>query len=523
MRDARIERRVAGALALGLVALSLWMYRPWEPRPFDTLDFSEFLPLLHGASGAWGRFTALTGYYVEQHGRLNLLSYAALAGKWTFLGDSPVRWQWARVVELLGLMALLYAFLRRLRNGPVAAVAGASVFIIGRVAGEGWTRMTQGEVLGTLCALGALHVALGRQTARRPAASMIAAGVLMAAAILAKEMLIGTLPLVLWVGLARTGAGPLGTPRFDRDSLRWGAGVSLLPLLAFLVALYVATHTAVEGFSTLYGSRSGQVGRFVELLLRPWFLTGQRVAPAALLAPGNALFLLALLAGVAAAWRAPGTRTMARSALGAAAVTSLSLAVLYVPWPYFNLYYAIPFLLATALLFAVAIEGWMGSGRSGPWIAGGAFVLICGATAPVTARFARAAIAQQQVDGELVTALARHADADTIFVARRTFAPLAWTGTGPTLRRYALATGAAAALPPAADISCPDAYGRMGRGLGRSILITYGHFCGALPGAEVTVVRRFPYLDIWWTDVSTAEDSIMAQLLVAPPAPPAVR
>ena len=523
MRDARVERRMAGALALGLAALSLWMYRPGEPRPFDTLDFSEFIPLLRGASGAWGRFVALTSYYVEQHGRLNLLSYAALAGKWTLLGADPVRWQWARVAEMFGLLALLYAFLRRLRLGPVAAVAGASVFVIGRVAGEGWTRMTQGEVLGTLCALGAMHVALGWRTARRPVASMVAAGGLMAAAILAKEMLIGTLPLVLWVGLARTDEGPLGKLRFDRDSLRWGAGVVVLPLVTFLVALYVATHTAAEGFSTLYGSRSGQVGRFLELLLRPWFLTGQRVAPAALLAPGNALFLLALLAGLRAAWRAAETKGMTASAIGAAGVTSLSLAVLYIPWPYFNLYYAIPFLLATALLFAVAIEGWTATGGRGAWIAGGAVVMVCGATAPVTARFAGAAIAQQQVDGELVAALARHADADTIFVARRTFAPLAWTGTGPTLRRYALATGAATVLPPATDISCPDAYARMGHGLGRSVLITYGHFCGALPGASVTVVRRFPYLDIWWTDVSTAQDSILAQVLVAPPAPSPVR
>lgn len=521
MTAPRREQALAAGLAIGLALLGCWMYRPGEPRPFDTLDFSEFIPLLRGASGLWGRTVALSAYYVHEHGRLNLLSYAALAAKWTVLGEIPVRWQWARAVEMLALGGLLYSFLRRLALGPVASVAGASIFLIGRVAGEGWTRMTMGEVLGTLCALGALHVATRWREWGRPVISALATGAFLTLAVLAKEMLIGVVPFVLWIGVARTESGALGAPRFGREELRWGALTAALPLVTFLVALYFATHTAAQGFSSLYGTREGEVGRFIELILRPWFLTGQRATLAGLLAPGNALFVLFLILGLRAAWRTPELRAPIASAAGAAAILSLSLAILYLPWPYFNLYYAIPFLLGTALLFAVAVDALM---RQGGMARMGAFAgvgLIIGTTAPVTAHFARTAIAQQQVDGELVAALAQHREADEILVARRTFAPLAWAGTGATLRRYALATGAADTLPPARDISCPEAYGLMGHGLGRSVLITYGQFCGTLPGATVTVTRPFRYVDVWWTSVTMADDSVIAQLLVSPSSIPA--
>src|SRR5262249_47857288 len=157
------------------------------------------------------------------------------------------------------------AFLRRLALGPIAAVAGASVFLIGRVAGEGWTRMTLGEDLGTLCVLLALHLLLGESARRRTMRSALTIGALFALAILAKEMLIGPLPFALWIAYARTETGALGAPRIDRQGILWGAAVAALPCVTFLTALWVATHAASQGFSTLYGTQH-LLGPFVELL-----------------------------------------------------------------------------------------------------------------------------------------------------------------------------------------------------------------------------------------------------------------
>ena len=44
-------------------ALACWLYRPWQARAFDVLDFSEFLPLLNVGHGVGGRLALLTHYY----------------------------------------------------------------------------------------------------------------------------------------------------------------------------------------------------------------------------------------------------------------------------------------------------------------------------------------------------------------------------------------------------------------------------------------------------------------------------
>src|SRR5262245_61410373 len=105
MPSQQMPRGVPVALALGGTAVACALYTPWVSRPFDILDFSEFLPLLTGAGGFLSRLSALNDYYVHQHGRLNLLSYAALAAKWSVLGDSPMLWQWLRFIEMGLLVA----------------------------------------------------------------------------------------------------------------------------------------------------------------------------------------------------------------------------------------------------------------------------------------------------------------------------------------------------------------------------------------------------------------------------------
>ena len=191
--------RIMGAVVT-IAALALALYRPWVGRPFDTLDFSEFLPLLTGPSSLGSRFAALTRYYVGEHGRLNVLSYAALAAKWTWLGASPVRWQWGRFAEMALLTGGVYLLGRRLALRPLPALAAASLFVFSRLVSEAWTRMTMGEPLGILCTLGALHLAIGWRRTPAPAMRAAWAGALMVGAVLAKEMLVGVLPLVWLLG-----------------------------------------------------------------------------------------------------------------------------------------------------------------------------------------------------------------------------------------------------------------------------------------------------------------------------------
>jgi hypothetical protein len=108
--------------------------------------------------------------------------------------------------------------------------------------------------------------------------------------------------------------------------------------------------------------------------------------------------------------------------------------------------------------------------------------------------------------------------ADRIVVARRELLAQAWTGTGPTLRRYALATGAAAELPPAEDLTCTDAAQLLQRGIGRTVVISYHQNCGPLGGQSATLMRRFAYLRADWGGIAVATDSIGADLLAGPEA-----
>src|SRR5690349_18258117 len=125
-----VTRRFPGWLLLaGAAALAVGLYRPWHLRAFDILDFSEFLPILKGAHDPLHRFTALVDYYATQHGRFNVLSYAALAAKWSWLGPNPLLWQLLRAGELVTIAGLVYLLLRRLAAGPVGAALGASLFL----------------------------------------------------------------------------------------------------------------------------------------------------------------------------------------------------------------------------------------------------------------------------------------------------------------------------------------------------------------------------------------------------------
>lgn len=511
--------RFAAGVAV-LAATALCLYRPWVDRPFDILDFSEFLPLLTGNGSFWTRFAALTGYYFHDHGRLNLAGYVALAAKWTFLGASPVLWQWARVAEMGVVVAAIYLLFRRLALRPFPALAGASLYVIGRIVVEGWMRMTMGEPLGLLAALGALHLATTWRERPRSLRRAALAGLLMAIAVLAKEMLIGMLPLVWMVGTLRESDGRFGRAELGEDGwprLLWSGGP---PILAFALAGIAALNARSAGFTALYGQASPTFGSFLALLARPWLPQGSVHGTEAFTFPGNAAFLVVTLGGAWLAMRQEGCRRHARGILAAAIGTSLAFAALYLPWPAITFYYVIPFHLAVAMLFAAALQAIADNEHAGRGIALGGYAVIALWTVPSSARAASEIIALQQVNGELVARLGTVHGADRIVVAGEGVVAQAWMGTGPTLRRYALATGAARDLPPATDLPCAAVDTLLRRTPGHIIVIDYLPGCRGLPPATVTVSRPFRFVWTWWSGAGVGTDSVAAQVRFDPTTPP---
>src|SRR5262245_24793317 len=76
-----------------LIGLACFLYQPTRHRPFDILDFSEFLPILTTHHSLPDQFVALCRYYLHDQGRTNVLPYAAITLKWGLFRDDVVAWQ----------------------------------------------------------------------------------------------------------------------------------------------------------------------------------------------------------------------------------------------------------------------------------------------------------------------------------------------------------------------------------------------------------------------------------------------
>jgi hypothetical protein len=117
-------------LALAAYAmLAAYMYRPDSARPFDMVDFSEFLSILQSHDSLASRFVGLTDYY-RQQGRLNPIVHLFIAVKWSLFGNDTTAWQLVRAAQMVGLTAMTIALLHRLRLGLAGAVIGGGLMVV---------------------------------------------------------------------------------------------------------------------------------------------------------------------------------------------------------------------------------------------------------------------------------------------------------------------------------------------------------------------------------------------------------
>jgi hypothetical protein len=509
-------RRGLGWLPLPLAgALAVWLYRPWQSRAFDVLDFSEFLPLLNAAHGFPARLASLTDYYAGVHGRFNLLSYAALAAKWSWLGDHPLLWQLLRAAELLLIAAAAFMLLRRLSAGVFGAALGATLLLFSYSAALPWVRLTMGEPLGLCCALAAALLAtpLDEAEPRSSTAVALAAGLLLAAAVLAKEMLVLWVPAVLLIAVTRVSEGRLTLRRRDPVARRFGLSLLAGGLLASLAVLYVARKTSVAGYAATYGEASATLTRFGEILQRqflPWPITGRSDGTVMLLAA--LLFIGVILAGMRAGLRDPARRGSSVRALW----LGLSLPVLgtlvYLPWPVYSPFYGYPFVFGSGVLLATALTNLrVLGGRAERW-GGAAAVAALLLGVPHAVHLARAAAAQQEVMTAVARVLPEARGAQRIVAAVAALPAQAWQGTAPSLARYAVATTPGLVLPPAQDLRCGDAGKLLTDGVSGVVLLSFSTNCGAIQGAELVIRSDYSYWQ--WEPPGFRRDSVRADVVV---------
>ncbi len=497
-------RRTLIATLLVAAVLALVLYRPWDARPFDILDFSEFLPLLTKHEGWWERVVAFTSTYFTRQGRANVIEYGVLSLKWTLFGGNVVAWQMARAAWMLGIVGGVFLLLQRLGSSARASAVGALLFVVATSASQGWTRLTMGEPLALGFLLVASHVAVGYSRSAAWRRDTLVIALAMVLVVLTKEILVCTAPFVLALALVHRGDGVVAAPARDRRAVGLVIVVALACAAALVPAALATTGARAESYASSYGAAGLTPAWYAELLAR-------LLLAKPLLFPGNLLLLALTIAGLAIAARQPP-----RDGLGWRIALALLLpacgALAYVPWPRFERFYALPFLLGVALLLALALTALERRLARAAWGVYAIAAIALGYHALDAAQGARESAARQRVNARVAEAMARHANADTIRVATAFLVRQQWQGLGPTLGRYAGATHAGMTMPPVVDVPCDEAGRRYRQGLGRDVLVSYSNQCGTLPSSTLTVRERFRYVD--WLTLGTVQDSLRADVVV---------
>ena len=464
------------ALVVGLIATYL-VYRPDRLLPFDFLDFSEFLPLLQ-REAYFARLDALFDYYLGEQGRANVIAYVILAAKWGVFHDYSPAWQWIRFATMWGVILLAYRLLRRIGSTPLASIAGASIFAFSPPAVDGWTRLTMAEPMGTALLLLACLLALSPSEGPRAERRVwIGFAVLCAAMVLLKEMMAAVLVLpilLVWAVPDRLLSGP------KRSRLRT---LVTSACVAIPVASIPVVVTMLRARSDAFTADYGSTVRPVSDVVAQWSLGVLPFSPGTSFPPSLAgLALLLFVALLVAGWswkvrRNKGAPDESRALLITAVLFPLLGAATYLPWPAYNRFYAIPFLLGGSILAAGALselESRPRSLRTGAYVAWLLFlVFAAGDAANQSNRMAE----RQRVNRDVVARLAREMrPTDTVFVATELQPPAAWQGIGPTLQRYGQALGYT--MPHVINARCEPSR-QLALGGSRAVLF-YNSLCPAV-------------------------------------------
>lgn len=468
------QRGLLIAVVTAAVLLTFWAYLPSRAVPFDILDFSEFLPLLQRHSKFGDRLYSLVEYYAGQ-GRANVAAYFFLVTKWELWGDWTPAWQWTRFVQMWLIIVLCYLLLRRIGTTVLGALAGSSIFMFSPSAAEGWSRLTMGEPLGTVCLLAMALLCSdsnGSALSRHKVAACIAAFLVL---LLTKEMLVTAAVLPVALVAARR---DVGTPlRLNRDlrviviALTIAAILALAPLIAIAIRADSAAYSSAFGVSIRSVTDAFAVWL---LLLFPFdpFSTIHRFAQALI----TTAYVLVLFWG----WRAhlkssAHGREWEWILLGSLLLYPLMAGLIYLPWPMYNRFYGIPFLLGTAILSGVAVsalERQSQALRAALAFAVAAWTL---ASAFAAANGARRSMAARELYYAVVLDLSKETSIDSFFVASPTVPSLAWTGLGATISRYGAALNHS--MPPARDLGCDDLPSLLGAQPTRTVVLVFSDLC----------------------------------------------
>jgi hypothetical protein len=480
-----------------LVLLTLLIYEPWVDRGFDIADFSEFQPILEAHETILARYSALVDYYAT-HGRWNALSYAFLSLKWSLLGPDAVAWQWLRFLQMTLILVMVLGVLRALRLRIAAALSATAVFAFSGAAVNAYIRLTLGEPLAVSLFLLAILLSISYQRSSAWRISAPAIALLLGCIVAAKEVLVLLTPFVLLIALAWDGASWTQPVRSRRNAylLIWSVGVIGVSSVFVLLALL---RQDPDAFVSEYGTAPGGVVQLAALTAY-MAMPVHRAIPSpffVMLYPGNLILLLIVVAAGLLWWR-----TRVRSdwvTIAASIAMPIIGAIVYSPWPSIGEFYALPFVLGTALLVAISLHYSMVSDRRIGWAASALAILAIAYCAVAADASAKARFAQRVIHNRAVRLIETASYADTVVVETRSGSDV-WRDLTATLERAA-DNRSRAPIPPVVAKACADS---TGYGAAPSLILIFPADCSGHP-PPATVASRFRFLN--WASLRWMTDS----------------
>jgi hypothetical protein len=502
---------LAAILVIGM-GLAAIIYLPFAARPFDVVDFGEFLPLLRNNPTFLTQLKALVRYYAEDQGRLNVIPYFFIVVKWFLFGWHVPLWQAARFLEMWLLVTGVYVVLRGFGVARFGAVCGAGLFVVAPPGVNVWLRLSVAEPLGTLLLLMATHLATGYQEDERWRLRAGAIVLLLLAVAFTKEMLLAAVPFVLAVACTR---GPDGhfEPFRATHRNRYLIGLAVMVLsVAAIAIVWVALHAKADAFARQYGKAALSVSQFLAplvLFLLPGYSILGSVFPRALVI-ADQVFLAIVAGGWWLAFRSAVDKSEMRRRLVIPLLLLLPGALVYVPWGALQVTYGLPFLLSPAFLLGYGLTSIEGYYKRRVVLVRALSIFILVSCAISAHRFARHVLAIQHVNAGVAARIAASTEQDSTLVTVGGVLGGGWMGPGSALARYVLATTGHPVMSPVREIPCAELEPAL-HASSKLLIISYHFRCGSLSRPDVSLRRYFRYLDL--STFALRVDSVRADLL----------
>jgi hypothetical protein len=167
--------------------------------------------------------------------------------------------------------------------------------------------------------------------------------------------------------------------------------------------------------------------------------------------------------------------------------------VSYLPWPNYQSFYALPYLLTPAALMALSLTGFQHSRRA---TAAGLALFGMPLSFMMTSahEHARRSTAELEVTHELMRIVSTQLTSDSVLFARSSGVQREWFGFGATLTRQALADGLT--FPRVKDVPCDSAKARLDHPDNPVTIVVRHSDCGSIGSPDAVVTRRFRRFDL---------------------------